>query len=28
MAASIGWYLTDAAIAGWRLRYLERLRLA
>jgi radical SAM superfamily enzyme YgiQ (UPF0313 family) len=28
MAAAIGWYLTDAAIAGWRLRYLERLRLA
>jgi radical SAM superfamily enzyme YgiQ (UPF0313 family) len=28
MAVSIGWYLTDAAIAGWRLRYLERLRLA
>ena len=28
MVASLGWYLTDAAIAGWRLRQLERLRLA
>jgi radical SAM superfamily enzyme YgiQ (UPF0313 family) len=28
MAASFGWYLTDAAIAGWRLRQLERLPLA
>ena len=27
MAASFGWYLTDAAIAGWRLKQLERLRL-
>jgi radical SAM superfamily enzyme YgiQ (UPF0313 family) len=27
MAASFGWYLTDAAIAGWQLRQLERLRL-
>jgi radical SAM superfamily enzyme YgiQ (UPF0313 family) len=28
MVASLGWYLTDAAIAGWRLSQLERLRLA
>jgi radical SAM superfamily enzyme YgiQ (UPF0313 family) len=28
LAASLGWYLVDAAIAGWRLRYLEQPGLA